>query len=605
MAPRNTLIKVATAAGALLVVGGVAAAFAFGAGLPRPATAYTLTKATTGSITQTWSTTGSISRTNQVDATFASTGKVTKVSVQPGDAVAAGQVLATLDAGPLELDVLLAEAARTQAQAQLEIDKAALSASAGSASSGTGSSTASALAQLTALQAQLKVLSAQLAAANTQSAKSKAAAAAAAAAQAKLLAAITAALAGPACVATFADAALGPKPTPSPTATDSPTALPSGTPAQTPTASATQTATPTATPTSQPTATPTASPTAEASPSPTGLTTPTAPQQATPAQVAQCQAALLTALGAGGPSGGATPSPTPQPSLSPKPTVQQTTSRPAAGSTQQSTASTNAASGGQVGGSASAGQSTAAKVAADEANLLQAQQQLATAKASLAAATLKAPIAGRVGAVTLVAGQASGSKGVTVIGEGAAVVTVSVPLSVRPLITNGQQATITVPGSSATVTGSVSRISLLSDAASTSGNPTYATEITAADAQGLLFSGGVAGVTVELGSIDNVTVVPGSVVTPTGVGTGTLQVPGADASAAARTVSVTTGATGQGLVQIVSGVGAGEAVVLADLNATVPANSFQRSGSRTATTEVATPGSAPTAVAVPSATPSR
>lgn len=275
-----------------------------------------------------------------------------------------------------------------------------------------------------------------------------------------------------------------------------------------------------------------------------------------------------------------------------------------AASSAARSASTGAASGSSSGSSGGGTQrSGPARVASDQTALLQAQQNLATARSTLDAATLRSPIAGRVAASTLIPGQASGSRTITVIGDGAATVTVNVPLSVRPLLAGGQAATVAVPGSAATLTGTVTRVSLLANSGSTAANPTYATVITVPDAQNLLFSGGVAGVTVTLGSVEGVTALPGSAVTPTGTGAGTVQVPGSDPSGSPRTVAVTTGATGGGFVQILSGVDPGETVVLADRNAAVPENSNQRFAAGTRTVGTVQPTSAATAVALPGATP--
>jgi multidrug efflux pump subunit AcrA (membrane-fusion protein) len=233
-------------------------------------------------------------------------------------------------------------------------------------------------------------------------------------------------------------------------------------------------------------------------------------------------------------------------------------------------------------------------VASDEASLLSAQQTLATAQQSLAGATLSSPITGKVGALSLVKGQASGSKSVTIIGTGAATVTVQVPLTVRPLVQSGEKATVAVPGSTSTLTGTVTQVNPLTSSTSSSSNPTYPATITLDDPQNLLYAGGIASAVVSLGDVSDVTVLPGSAVTPTGVGTGTVQVQAAS-SGTPSTVQVVTGATGQGLVQIVSGLNPGQTVVLADLNAAVPANSNQRQapGGSSTSTRAVQPSAAP------------
>lgn len=605
-----TAIRAVVAGVVILALAGAGAAFAFGGGLPKPAADYSLTKATTGSITQTWSGTGTVARSNQAVLTFGSSGVVSEIKVKIGDAVAAGDVVATIDPTQLELSAVIARAGVQQAQAQLDTDQAAASGTTTSAAASAASGTASALA---GLQAQLQTLSAKLAAANAASATDKAAAAAATLAKQKLVAGLVAALASTDCTATFAAGVSPgpgpvppPSPTPSPIASPSPSLSASPTPSATPsdTASPSPSATPTDTPSPSATATPSPSTTPSSSPLATTLATP--PSGPTAAQVTGCRALLEKVVAAAEASA-------PQPGGASSPSTAGAASAPAgAGSTTRPT--TSAASGTAAAASSSSSstkatgaaagvgaQSSEVKVANDKVALLQAQQNLATAQAAVESASLTSPIAGRVAAISLVNGQAAGTKSVTVIGEGAATVSTTVPLSVRPLINTGLKATVSVPGSTASLVGSVTQVNLLATAGSASGSPTYGAVVTVDDPQNLLFGGGIAAVSVALGSVDGVTVLPGSAVTPTGTGTGTVQVPGTDGSAAARTVTVTTGATGQGLVQILSGVNAGDTVILADRSAAVPANSNQRAGSARSTTATAASSAAPT----PAATPTR
>ncbi len=601
-----TAIRAVVAGVVILALAGAGAAFAFGGGLPKPAADYSLTKATTGSITQTWSGTGTVARSNQAVLTFGSSGVVSEIKVKIGDAVAAGDVVATIDPTQLELSAVIARAGVQQAQAQLDTDQAAASGTTTSAAASAASGTASALA---GLQAQLQTLSAKLAAANAASATDKAAAAAATLAKQKLVAGLVAALASTDCTATFAAGVSPgpgpvPPPSPSPIASPSPSPSASPTPATTPsdTASLSPSASPSDTPSPSATATLSTSTTPSASPLATTVATP--PAGPTAAQVTGCRALLekvVASAEASAPQPGGASSPSAPASAAASAGAGSTTgpttsvaSGTAAAASSSSTKATGAAAG--VGA-----QSSEVRVANDKVALLQAQQNLATAQAAVESASLTSPIAGRVAAISLVNGQAAGTKSVTVIGEGAATVSTTVPLSVRPLINTGLKATVSVPGSTASLVGSVTQVNLLATAGSASGSPTYGAVVTVDDPQNLLFGGGIAAVSVALGSVEGVTVLPGSAVTPTGTGTGTVQVPGTDGSAAARTVTLTTGATGQGLVQILSGVNAGDTVILADRSAAVPANSNQRAGSARSTTATAASSAAPT----PAATPTR
>jgi len=603
-----TAIRAVVAGVVILALAGAGAAFAFGGGLPKPAADYSLTKATTGSITQTWSGTGTVARSNQAVLTFGSSGVVSEIKVKIGDAVAAGDVVATIDPTQLELSAVIARAGVQQAQAQLDTDQAAASGTTTSAAASAASGTASALA---GLQAQLQTLSAKLAAADAAAATDKAAAAAATLAKQKLVTGLVAALASSDCAATFAaGVSSGPGPVPPPSPSPSPIASPSPSPSASPTPATTPSDTASLSPSASPSDTPSPSATATLSTSTTPSASPLATTVATPpagptaAQVTGCRALLekvVASAEASAPQPGGASSPSAPASAAASAGAGSTTgpttsvaSGTAAAASSSSTKATGAAAG--VGA-----QSSEVRVANDKVALLQAQQNLATAQAAVESASLTSPIAGRVAAISLVNGQAAGTKSVTVIGEGAATVSTTVPLSVRPLINTGLKATVSVPGSTASLVGSVTQVNLLATAGSASGSPTYGAVVTVDDPQNLLFGGGIAAVSVALGSVEGVTVLPGSAVTPTGTGTGTVQVPGTDGSAAARTVTLTTGATGQGLVQILSGVNAGDTVILADRSAAVPANSNQRAGSARSTTATAASSAAPT----PAATPTR
>mgnify|MGYP003734249019 CR=1 FL=1 len=94
----------------------------------------------TGSIEQTLTLTGSVTRVSQVTAHFPVAGAVTGVSVAIGDVVAAGQVLATMNTGPLNQAVLDATATLDQAKATLASDTTAASSSSSSSSSSKSSS---------------------------------------------------------------------------------------------------------------------------------------------------------------------------------------------------------------------------------------------------------------------------------------------------------------------------------------------------------------------------------------------------------------------------------------------------------------------------------
>lgn len=556
MAPqpgRRWLLWVVGALAPALVLAGTT----WAATRPRPPS-YTTAIAAVGTITESWMATGSVTRVEQVAAAFAASGEVSAVHVRVGDPVTAGQELASIDATQLELAVVQAEAAVAQARAQLDADL-----NAGSAAPGAAAAAAAAQAQAQALaqaQAQIQQLATQLAAAQVDAAASKAQLAALQARQ-QLVAGLLAAVASPGCVATFS---AGPAPSSLPGAVAG--ALP---------VEAGHAPLPDRTPTASEAPVPSAPPTATA-----------APLSAEATACLDSLQALIQAATATPSLQGVTP-----PASNADPVA---TGLPTASGVKTSTPATAASLPAPVTGTSGVNE---ARVASDRAALLQAQQGLAAAESARDNATLRAPISGQVGALTLTEGLASAGRTVTIVGPGAAEVTLQVPLAVRSLVAEGQQATVSPPGSALELPGTLTRIDVLPT--SSSGSPTYATTVAVPDAEGLLNSGSVATVLVAIGQVRDVTVVPASAVTPTGESTGTLQLV---EDGVARPVQVTLGARGGGRVQVTEGVRPGQVVVLADHGVAVPANSFQR---RPTSTPSATPVSSTGASAVPSATPSR
>ena len=525
-------------------------------------------------ITQSWATAGAVKRVNQVDASFATPGTVTAVDVKVGDPVTAGQRLARIDPTDANLAVVQAQADLAQARAQL--DAADEGGGAGSAQIAAAQEQARALtqmqAQLRALTGQVKALAAQAEMLRRQAGASAAQLQAVMAEQQRLLTGLTGTLASPDCVAL-----LDWSHTPASTGAPVPTASPSGTPSAAPStsATATETSTPSATPTPTPSATPTVTPTPSTSATPSVLTPPTTPTQGVPlgligptrAQVAGCLDPLQALAR---PSAPGRPTPTGR-----VPTRQASAPAPQAPRASAGGAKVTPAASGS-GGSAQGG-SSEARVAQARVQVLQAQQALARAQDTLADATLTAPIAGTVGALTMTEGASSAGRAVTIIGTGGAQITIQVPLSVRPLMQVGLSATASPLGSAATAPGTITRISPLATAGTSGNTSTYAATIVVDDPDGLLYSGTAAIATIDLGTIEGVLSVPASAVRPTGRETGTINVLPRD-SDEPRLIDVTLGVRGEGRVQVLSGVNDGDLVVLADLTAAVPANSNQQQG---------------------------
>ena len=185
-----------------------------------------------------------------------------------------------------------------------------------------------------------------------------------------------------------------------------------------------------------------------------------------------------------------------------------------------------------------------------------------------------------MGSVGLTAGQSeTSSSGITIVGDGAATVTVPVPLAKLPSIKVGQAATVTPPGLGQ-LTGSVTQISMLpssSSSASTSGtstssNVTYDVTVTLPSTPQTLATGTYATTSVTTAAAADVLTIPVSAVP--GVTSGTARV-GVMKDGAVTSTTVTVGAVGGGLAEIRSGLTEGEQVIIADVQAALPTNNSQ------------------------------
>ena len=223
-----------------------------------------------------------------------------------------------------------------------------------------------------------------------------------------------------------------------------------------------------------------------------------------------------------------------------------------------------------------AGSSGSRSSASLEVAVLEATQQLASAEQDLDAAVLEAPISGRVGQVDLVAGErASTSSGVVLVGPGAAVVTVDLPLAQLSKVRVAQEVVVTPAGTTGEAAGLVQSIGVL-PTSTTSSTPTYPVQVTVSDAPVTLAAGSTATATITLATASEVLTVPVSAVTGVSSGTGTVQVL---TSGTVQATPVTVGAVGQGKVHVQDGLTAGQVVVLADPTTALPtgSNPFRRS----------------------------
>jgi HlyD family secretion protein len=203
-------------------------------------------------------------------------------------------------------------------------------------------------------------------------------------------------------------------------------------------------------------------------------------------------------------------------------------------------------------------------VADGQASVEEASAQLVEAQQALAGATLVSPIAGTVGAVTSSAGAAvsAGTPVVTVIGEGAAEVSATVPVEQLEKLAVGQEATVTPVGTTAAVPGTVTSVGTLPSPASET--VAYPVTITVPSPPASMAAGSTSTATITIAAVEDVLTVPTSAVRQD-----VVRVLSGEQTTPTR---VTAGAVGPARTEIKEGLSAGDQVVLADLDSPVPTN---------------------------------
>jgi multidrug efflux pump subunit AcrA (membrane-fusion protein) len=211
---------------------------------------------------------------------------------------------------------------------------------------------------------------------------------------------------------------------------------------------------------------------------------------------------------------------------------------------------------------------SASQLAADQAAVDSAQASLDSARQNLAQASLVAPTAGIVGAVSVTVGQQVAARAsapqIVVLGQGVDQVVTQVGESDIGRVRPGDAATVTPDGQPAPLPGTVVAVGLLP---SGTGSPvTYPVTIGLTGTPPALPAGSGASVALTVASATGVLTVPTSAVhtDPSGTSVTVLR------DGAATPVPVALGAVGAGRTQIVSGLQAGDAVVLADLTQPLP-----------------------------------
>jgi multidrug efflux pump subunit AcrA (membrane-fusion protein) len=212
----------------------------------------------------------------------------------------------------------------------------------------------------------------------------------------------------------------------------------------------------------------------------------------------------------------------------------------------------------------------AARVAVDNASILAAQAALDSAHEDVDEAVLTAPIDGVVGTVGITKGEsASTSNTITILGNGAVKVTLDVPQATAAKLKKGMTAQVTADGATAPSDGVVDSIGIMPS--SSSGSSTYPVVIVVNKPADGLAEGAAATVAITLKAVAGAVTVPNSAVTSTGSGATGFVTLLQDGKTTRQVV--TTGAVGTTVTQIVSGLTAGQTVVLADSSADVPASS--------------------------------
>ena len=206
---------------------------------------------------------------------------------------------------------------------------------------------------------------------------------------------------------------------------------------------------------------------------------------------------------------------------------------------------------------------SSAPAVASEASVDEARASLVEAEQALAGATLTAPITGTVGAVTAAAGDgvAAGDAVVTVIGEGAAVVSALVPVEQLRTLAVGQEAAVAPVGAPTTAAGVVTQVGTLPDP--TAETVTYPVTITVADPPASMAPGSTATATITIATAKDVLTVP------------TSAVHGGMVTLPSGPTRVTVGAVGPARTEIKEGLQEGDQVVLADLDTPIPTNDQQ------------------------------
>lgn len=224
-------------------------------------------------------------------------------------------------------------------------------------------------------------------------------------------------------------------------------------------------------------------------------------------------------------------------------------------------------------GSSTSSTPSAERLIAYQAAIDSASADLIVAQAALRQASIVSPIDGTVVSVSIAPGDvveaASDTAFIGIDGDQGREVTAIVGVEDLVDLEVGQPATITPDGTDLALAGEVVRIGLTGS--SDGGSTTFPVTISITDDADELRQGSVASVSIVLGSGENVLAVPTSAVRASG-GTHTVTVLRGGET---EEVSVEVGVIGAAWTEIVSGIEAGDEVVLADLSQPLPGSASE------------------------------
>lgn len=248
------------------------------------------------------------------------------------------------------------------------------------------------------------------------------------------------------------------------------------------------------------------------------------------------------------------------------------TASPSAASTPAASTPTAPAASGGTGGTGGAGPTvTAATLAQDQASIDKARAELASARADLAGAVVRAPADGTVVDLAVAAGStvAAGDTVATVVAPGLTTVAAEVSATQAARLKAGLDVEVTPAGATDALKGAVSRVEHVPTSTTSEGaDPTYLVQVVLDDRDLGLADGMPATVAAVVGAAEDVVVVPASAVDD---GSVTVVEDGR-----ARQVRVTTGIAGATAIEVTDGLDAGDEVVLADLDADLPSGDSEQ-----------------------------